>query len=139
IAIGTVISVTKGGNDTGRPSQQRTPVALSPIPVEPTPVSPVPTDVTSLRVEIQGVDRVADIRVYSNGASTSLDSTPLPYAATFPVVNDDAYVSVTVDDYGYRGPIPMRCTIYAGDVVLTTAVGIRRLECQVSDKTWQGR
>ncbi len=137
IAIGVLVSVGKSDSDSGSSSRERTPVALAPTSVQPSEVPDIPNDVTSLRIEIQGVDRIADVRIYSSGDSSNLEDVALPYAATLPVVADDAYVSVSVDDYGYRGPSPMRCTIYAGDVVLSTAVGMKSVDCQVTDSTWQ--
>ena len=88
-------------------------------------------------MELQGPDRIADVRLYSSSTSTTLDSTGLPFAATIPVDSDDAYVSVSADDYGYRGAQPMRCTISVGDVVLATAVFTKSVDCKVTDATWQ--
>jgi hypothetical protein len=60
-----------------------------------------------------------------------------PFAATIPVEPDDAYVSVSSDDYGYRGAQLMRCTISVDGVVLSTAVGTTSVDCKVTDSTWQ--
>jgi hypothetical protein len=116
--------------------EEREPVAFTPLTVEPSAVPSVPSTVTELRVEIQGSERIADVRLYSDTAVTRLEDTPLPFGATIPITSTDAYVSISASDYGYRGPRAMRCTVYAGDVVLTTSVGIRTVQCNVTDSAW---
>ena len=116
--------------------EEREPVAFTPLTVEPSTVPSIPSTVTELRVEIQGSERIADVRLYSDTAVTRLEDTPLPFGATIPITSNDAYVSISASDYGYRGPRAMRCTVYAGDVVLTTSVGTRSVQCNVTDSTW---
>ena len=116
--------------------EEREPVAFTPLTVEPSAVPSIPSTVTELRVEIQGSERIADVRLYSDTAVTRLEDTPLPFGATIPITSNDAYVSISASDYGYRGPRAMRCTVYAGDVVLTTSVGIRSVQCNVTDSAW---
>ena len=116
--------------------EEREQVAYTPLTVEPSVVPALPSTVTELRVEIQGSERIADVRLYSDTAVTRLEDTPLPFGATIPVTSTDAYVSISASDYGYRGPRAMRCTVYAGDVVLTTSVGIRSVQCNVTDSAW---
>ena len=116
--------------------EDREQVAYTPLTVEPSVVPALPSTVTELRVEIQGSERIADVRLYSDTAVTRLEDTTLPFGATIPVTSTDAYVSISASDYGYRGPRAMRCTVYAGDVVLTTSVGIRSVQCNVTDSAW---
>lgn len=137
LAAVIALVTSSSGSSNGTDADDREAVAFTPQSVEPSTVPPIPPAVTSLRVELQGPDRIADVRLYSSSKSTTLDSTGLPFAATIPVDSDDAYVSVSADDYGYRGAQPMRCTISVGDVVLATAVGTKSVDCKVTDSTWQ--
>ncbi|WP_404393052.1 hypothetical protein [Humibacillus xanthopallidus] len=135
LAIGIAL-VSNSSDRASVEREEREQVAYTPLTGEPSVVPSLPSTVTELRVEIQGSERIADVRLYSDTAVTRLEDTPLPFGATIPVTSNDAYVSISANDYGYRGPRAMRCTVYAGDVVLTTSVGIRSVQCNVTDSAW---
>ncbi|WP_141821160.1 hypothetical protein [Humibacillus xanthopallidus] len=136
--LAAVIALVSNSSDRASVAdrEEREQVAFTPLTVEPSSVPSVPSTVTELRVEIQGSERIADVRLYSDTAVTRLEDTRLPFGATIPITSTDAYVSISASDHGYRGPRAMRCTVYAGDVVLTTSVGTRSVQCNVTDSAW---
>jgi hypothetical protein len=133
------IVLVSNGSDSASDTdlEERQSVAFTPSSVAPSAVPTLPATVTSVRVEVQGPDRIADIRLYRSRDSAELDNTALPFSATIPVDSDDAYLTVSADDFGYRGAQPMRCTIFVGDVVVSTSVGTKSVDCKVTDATWQ--
>lgn len=137
--LATVIALVSDGSGSTREAdtEEREEVAFTASSVAPSLVPTLPPTVTSVRVEVQGPNRIADIRLHGSGDSTELENTTLPFAATIPVSAEDTYLTVSADDSGYRGAQPMRCTIFVGDVVVSTSVGTKSVDCRVTDGTWQ--
>lgn len=139
MVLAAVIALVSNSSDRSSASgqEEREQVAFTPSSVEPSPVPTIAATVTSVRVEVQGPDRIADIRLYRSRDASDLENTALPFAATIPVDSDDTYLTVSADDFGYRGAQPMRCTIFVGDVAVSTSVGTKSVDCRVTDSTWQ--
>ena len=137
--LATVIALVSDGSGSAREAatEEREEVAFTPSSVAPSLVPTLPATVTSVRVEVQGPDRIADIRLHGSGDSTELENMTLPFAATIPVASEDTYLTVSADDSGYRDAQPMRCTIFVGDVVVSTSVSTKSVDCKVTDATWQ--
>lgn len=138
VVVGVLLSRFVGDSDTKRsPDPAGRSLVATEVTASPSTVAELPATVTTLRVEFQGPGRTADVRLYTPEGSANLANRTLPYAVDLPVRSDDAYVSVSADDYGYRGSQPMRCTISVGDTVLATAVGTKSVDCKVTDGTWR--
>ncbi len=139
MVLAAVIALVSNGSGSARDAdpEERQEVAFTPSSVAPSEVPTIPATVTSVRVEVQGPDRIADVRLYRSQDSTELENAALPFAATIPVDSDDTYLTVSADDFGYRGAQPMRCTIFVGDVVVSTSIGTKSVDCKVTDATWQ--
>jgi len=138
VVVGFALSrfVTDTADDDSADPAER-PLVATEVSVPPTPVAELPAVVTSVHVELQGAGRTADVRLFTRDGSSTITNRVLPYAVDVPVATDDAYLSVSADDYGYRGSQPMRCTISVGDTVLSTAVGTQSVDCKVTDETWR--
>ena len=139
VVAGFVLSRVVGdgdgdGADSSDPADR--PLVATEVSVAPSSVAEVPATVTSVHVEFQGPGRTADVRLFTPDGTSDLTNRVLPYAVDVPVATDDAYLSASADDHGYRGSQPMRCTISVGDTVLATAVGTRSVDCKVTDATW---
>ncbi|RKT77152.1 hypothetical protein DFJ68_0568 [Terracoccus luteus] len=131
----TGVLVSRSGDDDG-PSGSRTRPSVVPntsLPVTPTPVPRLSANVSSVRFEIQGAGRVADVRLYNgaDGGSQTLEKQTLPYAVSLPVDNTRSrYLSVSASDY--EGDGTMTCSAWAGDVLVAYAVGTTRVSCDVT-------
>jgi hypothetical protein len=138
VVVGFALSrfVTDTADDDSADPAER-PLVATEVSVPPSPVAELPAVVTSVHVELQGAGRTADVRLFTPDGSSNVTNRVLPYAVDVPVATDDAYLSVSADDYGYRGSQPMRCTISVGDTVLSTAVGTQSVDCKVTDETWR--
>ncbi len=134
IVVATGVLVGRSGDD--GPSGSRTRPSVVPntsLPVTPTPVPRLSANVSSVRFEIQGAGRVADIRLYNgaDGGSETLEKQTLPYAVSLPVDNTRSrYLSVSASDY--EGDGTMTCSAWAGDVLVAYAVGTTRVSCDVT-------
>ena len=106
--------------------EEREPVAFTPSSVAPSAVPTLPADGHVGARGGAGAERIADIRLYSSRDSAEPREHDAALRGDDPrPSSDDAYVSVSADDSATAVAQPMRCTIFVGDVVVSTSVGTR--------------
>lgn len=109
---------------------------VTPVPVPERSVAAPPVGATSVRFEVQGPGRVADVSVYRDGVSTRESDRALPWAVSVPITADSSYFNVRATDYGTRDAGPMQCRAYVGDVLVALNTGIERVECTVTSASF---